>query len=218
MRALVNEYTKYFKYVYTDWVQPTLTSDGSFYGSSMAVALQFGSNNSQYGTAYKIFLPNTDLAGFYCDEWQSWMEVRMYFPNPTRIKTITFNNPDNRTDQSGPLVGTTLFAGDYAGSREVTYLSIGTVTGTYTNNNVPSNGYYKYYTIYFKNKGSAYNDRADIRKIQVSGVERTVIEGTPEDYDYKVDGGRVSLIKETINGTNKFKALKSYKKGQYYGN
>lgn len=218
MKGLINKDTKYYKYIYQDWTQPTLASNGIIGGSNMAVALEFGSTDSHYGDAYKCFLPNTNYAGFYCDEWQSYMEVRMYFPNPLRITTITFNNPDTRTNENGAMVGTTLFAGDYIGSRQQTYLSIGKIYGTYTNNEVPDNGYYQYYSIYFKNEGTAYNDRVEIRRIQVSGIERITTEGTPSDYDYMIEGGKSFIIKETINGIDVYKALKSYEKGQYYGN
>lgn len=152
-----------------DWVQPTLTENGTMGGNKMAVALNFGGNNSQYGTAYRLFLPNTDLAGFYCDEWRSWMEVQMYFPKPIRIKTITFNTPDTRTAESGAMFGTVLYAGNSKGSHEKTVLNIGNIWGTYTNNNVPHMGYYQYYTLYFTNEGSAYNDRVEIRYINVTG-------------------------------------------------
>ena len=196
MKTVYERETKYYKYVYSTWTQPTLASNGSFGGNSMAVALAYGGNNGSYGTAYKLFSPNTDLAGFYCDEWQSWMEVRIYFPKPVSVRTITFNTPDGRTDESGAMVGTVLYAGNYAGSHEKTMLSIGKIYGTYTNNNVPDNGYYQYYTLYFKNEGTAWNDRVEIRYINITGVARDTVAGTASDYDYKIEGGKTYVIKE----------------------
>lgn len=214
MKAYWEDNTKYYKYVYTDWTQPTLTSDGAFGSSEMAVALNFGSNNSQYGTAYKCFTPNTDLAGFYCDEYQSWMEVQMYFNNPLRIKTITFTTPDTRTSQSGAMTDTILYAGNSKGAHGLVYLNIGgKIYGTYTNNDVPDNGYYQYYTLYFKNEGRSYNDRVDVEKIKITGTARTSIESSASDYDYKVLAGKTFLVKEN----DIYKAIKTYEKGQYYG-
>ena len=215
MKAYWEDNTKYYKYVYTDWSQPTLTTDGTFGSSDMAVALNFGGNTSQYGTAYKCFTPNTDFAGFYCNEYQSWMEVQMYFNKPLRIKTITFNTPDSRTSQSGAMTNTVLYAGNSKGSHSIEYLTISEkIYGTYTNNNVPDEGYYQYYTLYFMNEGYSHNDRVDIQQIKLTGTARTAIESSASDYDYKVLTGKTFLVKEN----DIYKALKSYEKGQYYGN
>ena len=107
------------------------------------------------------------------------------------------------------------YAGNSKGSHSIEYLTISEkIYGTYTNNNVPDKGYYQYYTLYFMNEGYSYNDRVDIQQIKLTGTTRTTIESSASDYDYKVLTGKTFLVKEN----DIYKALKSYEKGQYYGN
>ena len=44
MKAVFDEETHYYKYVYNEWTQPTLTSNGTFGGDSMATSISYGSH------------------------------------------------------------------------------------------------------------------------------------------------------------------------------
>lgn len=217
MKAYWEDNTKYYKYTYSSWTQPTLTSNGIFGGNSMAVTITFGSTSSHDDVAntYKIFKPNTDRVGFYCNEYQSWMEVHIYLPKPTKLTTLTFL-PVYVGSSSGGSYNTKFYGGSYMGTKENLIINIGTVSEntTYNNTNLPTNDYYQYYTLFCNNGGWSHEDALHLKNVYISGQARTVTEGTPIDYDYKVLTGKTFLVKEN----DIYKALKSYEKGQYYGN
>ena len=73
---------------------------------------------------------------------------------------------------------------------------------------------YKYFKLNVRNGGWAYEDALQIRNLHLYGQMRSTVEGTASDYDYKIEGGKTYIVKE--NDT--YKAIKSYTKGQYYGN
>ena len=82
MKAFIKRTRNYYKYIYSNFEQPTLTANGEFGGDSMAVYHVFGGNNGSWGTTYTAFQPNGSRIGFYCDEWKSSMSllnVNSYF-------------------------------------------------------------------------------------------------------------------------------------------
>lgn len=216
MKAVFDEETHYYKYVYNEWTQPTLTSNGNFGGDSMATSISYGSHVYDGGyNAYLAFSPNTSIMWVYADEWQTWGAIDFYLPKPTRITNIQITCPNTGASEGGALYNVTVYAGNSKGSTSVTLKSIGTigVGSTYTGESTDT-GYYQYFRIYFTNGGWAYQDRTNISNIKFAGVTREVGEGTASDYDYKIEGGKTYIVKEN----DIYKAIKSYTKGQYYGN
>jgi hypothetical protein len=79
--------------------------------------------------------------------------------------------------------------------------------------------YHKYYRIYNPN---GYNWTSSVgtshppTSITITATQKdvTIVEGTESDYDFYKDTYTYSLIKQN----NTYKAIKSYEKGQYYGN
>jgi len=216
MKAVFDEEIHYYKYVYEDWTQPTLTSNGTMGGDTMAVSLNWSGYNYNYGTAYQIFSPNTGNAGFYADEWKSSMYVVFYLPKHTRLTSFTFSAIGTGDGADGAAYNTRLYGGNFINDRrEQLYYMGDTWGGTYT---ITSQNYYQYFVLYLENGGGAYEDKVTIAGLSCAGVSRTVTDGTESDYDYKIETGDTYLLKRTENNIDKYYALKSWEKGQYYGN
>ena len=74
---------------------------------------------------------------------------------------------------------------------------------------------YLYYRFYAENGGWAYNDALSVASVEYHGTYITtqqVPEGEP--YDYTINGVKTFLTEDN----DKYYAIKSYEKGQYYGN
>lgn len=194
----VQNVTKYYKYTYTPFTQPTLTSNGTIGGSSFAVNAVYAGYNrgASSSQAYEAFRPNTGNIWFYCDEWKSSVAIQMYFPQPMNITNFHFKVPWT-WGGSGGAENTKLYAGEYQNSRDILVKDIGFVSegGTY-DSVISNNHYYQHYTLYVENQGRPDNDQLDISDIYIQGNLRGVTIGTSNNYDYIV-----------IEST--FKALKS---------
>lgn len=74
---------------------------------------------------------------------------------------------------------------------------------------------YNYYRFYAENGGWAYNDALSVASVEYKGYYKTINEVQEgEPYDYKIDVGNVLAVQDE----NIYKMLKTYEKGQYYGN
>ena len=194
---VVKETIRYYrKYAYSDFVQPTLTANGSFGGSAMAVSHTFGSKNSSWGTTYKVFSPNTDKLGFYCDEYKGHMYIYIYLPKPTRLTHLSFYVP-HTSDSSGGAYNTKLYAGYSQTDRRVLIKDIGKIAEKNSCNvNLTNANYFNYYTLYIENGGSAYEDQVEIKDVLLSGVCREVVNGTSQDYDFIEENNTYKAIVE----------------------
>lgn len=204
MKTVFERETKYYKYVYSTWTQPTLTSDGSFGGDSIGTAISFGSNNYKWGTAYQVFAPNTGNCGLWCDEYQSWVAIDIYIPKVLKITSIQIGCFTTGDGADGNAYNTVLYAGNSKGSTAVTLKNIGTVNiGGTTTFTIDNAGYYQYFRLYFTNGGYAYEDKVCVGNIKIFGTARDVTEGTASDYDYKIESGKTYMIHEN----NTYKAF-----------
>lgn len=183
MRAFHTDTTReYYKYQDVDWTQPTLTSNGTMGGSSMAVSIVWNGYNYNYGTPYTIFVPNNGQAGFYCDEWKSSMYVNIYIPVPLKLTSISFSIVGTGDGADGAAYNVHLWGGNSINNRleEVRYIG-DTWGGTFTSS---TSNYYQYFTLYLENGGWAYEDKVTIMNIKLNGSYRTIVAGTPSSYDF----------------------------------
>jgi len=194
----------YYKYVYTPFVQPTLTSDGTFGGNSMAVYHVFGGNNGCWGTTYTAFQPNGSLIGFYCDEWKSSMYICIYLPKPTRLTALSFYVP-HTSNSSGGAYNVQLYGGLFANDRRELIRNIGNIgENSWCNVELTNANYFQYFTLYLENGGWAYEDEVELKNILFSGTCREIIDGTPEDYDFCKEENKYKVFLKD----EKYKAFK----------
>lgn len=204
MKAFIKRTRNYYKYIYSNFEQPTLTENGTFGEDSMAVYHIFGGNNGSWGTTYTAFQPNGSRLGFYCDEWKSSMYICIYLPKTTRLTGLSFYVP-HTSSSGGGAYNTLLYGGLYANDRRELIRNIGTVgENSWCNVELSSSNYYQYYTLYFENGGWAYEDEVQIMNILLSGICREIIDGTARDYDFYKDLCEYKVISENDN----YKAFK----------
>ena len=184
MKAFLNnKIRKYYKYQEVTWTQPTLTSNGSFGGASMAVSRVDSGHSYNFGTAYESFSPNTGQNGFYCDEYTGWMYFVIYLPKPIKLANISFSIPNTGDGADGGAYNCHLWGGNSENDRREEIKDIGTVgQGSSYNSVLTSSNFYNYYTLYLENGGWSSEDKVTISNILFAGVERTVVDGTLEDY------------------------------------
>ena len=151
-----------------EWIQPTLTSNGTFGGDTMAVDWTWGANNGVSGVAYTAFQPNTGELYVYADEYKTWLRIYMYIPRPVRLTGISFYI---RTvfASSGAAYNVHLYGGNSKGDMQEELKDIGTVGKDYQHTEaVTTEHEYQYYTLYLENGGWAYNDSVCIRQIKLT--------------------------------------------------
>lgn len=183
----------YYKYVYNDFVQPTLTENGKFGGDSFAVAYSHstnasGLNGSAYGNAYNYFQPNTDRLRMYRDEAKIYGWIVMYFPDAIR-PTSFYIRANGTASDSSKIYNNAIYGGTGPGDTTVllgTFSNVGkNEEATFNLSNVTD--YYHYLVWRFGNGGSARNDACYVKSLLISGVTRKPVISTSSDYDYYVD-------------------------------
>ena len=203
---------EYYKYIDSEFVQPALSSNGTMGGTSFAVngITNGGVPNFGRGTAYGACYPQTGSFNTYSKGGAPYSAIILYTPNPTLITSFTYSAV--WTWAGG--VHTSFFASNdnnnWATLYPSTYLGEGTQTINLTNSTR-----YKYYKLNVQTTGGGSHDGINISGVRLFGTERTVEKGTENDYDFTRTTQIINAIK---NAENKLFAVKSYEKGQYYGN
>lgn len=187
---------KYYKYVYEPWKQPVISSNGEIGHGDFAVAVA----PSIYGAGYDIcyaFDNRTDTC------WISAGNpvVTIYSKLPLNITDIKIRN---RTGFNYAITGYTI----EGSSDNVTYTQLKTGNNSTVDGgaewNIPMDysGYYKYYKL---NVTSTNNGYAEVSEITITATQQDTVISTSTDYDFYQD-------------ISTYYAIKSYEKGQYYGN
>ena len=168
----------YYKYQYSSWTRPNLTSDGTLGGDSFACA---GGN----ANPYLAFDGNTSTYLQIYTNAETTKTLYFYNPNPLKITSLTFSYYSGTQIQEATIYG----SNDYSNWDEIiSYTNNANPnTVTFPNNTLP----YKYYKLYvIKAAGSAgYLGYilSDINEITFVAQERTAVESTSSDYDFYVD-------------------------------
>lgn len=158
-----------------DFVQPTLTENGTPGGDVMAVSW-VPSADSSYGVAYTIFEPNDGYIRIYSEDEPSFLKVNIYFPKPTRLTYISFKVVDQDVS-SGNAVNTKLYAGTSMGDTSVLIKDIGTVNKDSTAQISTSDltEYYQYYALYARTLGTARNDALVLSNFLLQGRMHDIV-------------------------------------------
>ena len=133
----------------------------------------------------------------------------MYNPEPIKLQELQWYNNvgSNYHITSGYL---------QASNDNSSWTNIGTVVSDITPQalrtvTVDAPDYYKYYRLYITGWTAT---TAFMSRVAMIAVVPSVTEGTEEDYDFYVDKFQPCVV-ENIQV---YKAIKSYERGQYYGN
>ena len=188
----------YYKCVCQDWTQPILTENGVVGEDSFAVACE-----KQYNAnvpAWKAF-NGTIVADTNNDRWQinsvtlgTYYWIGWYNPTELKINTLQVYNGQNSYH-----CGAWYIAASNDNSTWIT-LKSGTNKNTGANTawnpiNLNMTKGYKYFRLYVQPTAT---NSMQIGEIQITAQEVIgVVEGTPDDYDYKSGKGE-RVFKETI--------------------
>lgn len=190
MKTYSENTTKYYKYSYTPFTQPQLSSDGVMGGSTMAVSSSRGAG------VWQCFKPNGGTVGFYVDEGYGEMWIRMYYPKPVRLDKIGFNVYSGHSASSGAY-NIRLYSGMFAGQQsEVQWFANIGEGGALNANVAPMNRCYQYYDLWMGNGGHSYEDELIIYNIWADGAYQDVVETTKSEAEWSVTDYNTSLIAE----------------------
>lgn len=195
MKVYKNQTRKYYKQVDTVWTQPTLTENGTFGGSNMAVDWSLGGNNYSSGTPYTAFSPNTGGLYVYADEYKTWMRIFIYYPTPIKVTNISFR-VDTVNSASGPATNTKFYAGNFKGDTLNLLKDIGTVNdGSSYSGDISVSTMYQYFVLYAENGGVGNADSLNISNILINGMHTDITEvKVSEDWTYYKDVDVYSAI------------------------
>lgn len=217
MKAVKEVERKYYKYVETPFTQPILSSDGVIGGGDFAVfASSEWIDRDRY--AYKAFAEDTSYA--FTDSWDPYPQeapcyIGWYNPNLLKMESLTIRNSTTDSQynywvRSGELQ----YSNDNINwFTEQAFTNTVSGKGAYWTINVDNPVFSRYKRLYITAAGS--HNRPIIANIQFNNaIELLPVESTEADYDYYKDVNTYSVVKQN----NIYKAIKSYEKGQYYGN
>lgn len=185
MKAYKETVRKYYKFVYSTFEQPALTSDGKMGGSSWAVSCSGGNR----GTSYTAFYPQTGSYGAYAKGGQPQVWLNMYTPKPTIITSFQYT----ATWQSGNVyvaLKASLDGVNWLNLYSKTPLALGTQAVTLDNNVA-----FQYYQLNIQTTGGGTNDGVDVSGVRLFGQNRVVENSTVDNYDYYVDVQKFSAPK-----------------------
>jgi hypothetical protein len=187
---------KYYKYDIKDFVHPTLTSNGLLGGSYFACGGQAKNG------IYAAFDNNASTYSQF-GTYSGVNNLIFYNPNPLKISSLSFQDYSGAQWNNGRL--------EYSDDGYTWTLSNDNITNSAVNwsFNVSEQGYHKYWKLTVT-AAAGYNGSNwdwtiwDCWQLNINDTEKTIVEGTEQDYDFYKDEPY-------------YKALKSYEKGQYLG-
>ena len=187
MKALRKTAREYYKYIYTPFIQPVLTSNTS--NLSFVVSGTNGDSN------WRVF-DNNESTGYsrYSSRGRPDFTSNITLSTPTCFTGFTVKQrKDNDDNHSGHYF---ILYGSNDGMNYTELISTGVqAANTYTTSFASTN-YYNYYKFYASPKGGYDEDEIDIRDVSFVGTERTTETATEEDYDIYKDINQYCVILE----------------------
>jgi len=175
MKAVLDKnLRKYYKYVYNEWTQPTMTANNVFIN-------HFKVYNQQ------AFRPNNGHIGLYGNEYRVWMNVYMEFDQPFQPSSFYFWVLSGWSDSSGAY--NISFHGSNDGTNYIqlaTHADVGEGNGCTINLSGVTDTY-KFFRLTLSSGGWAYEDGIRISDFVIQGRIRNTIEGSADDYDFYRD-------------------------------
>lgn len=175
---------KYYKYVYTGWTQPTLSSNGTVGGSSYAVRA-----NSEYSSSYAAYRAFDKNNGTIWAESSVTNSGVLEFYSPVLLKVLSINITNRsesiNTWRTGSVLGSTDGASYFTLASFTNSNATAGSTWSITINNKTPVKYIRIVTGSLMN--SSHTLSVAEMKINAQQTSGRTIEGTSSDYDYKVD-------------------------------
>lgn len=185
---LCKDNNKLTYYKWTNWTQPTLTSNGTL-GVSTLACYAYRSYNSAWVDCYSAFSPNTGYIGAYKSLASSTLYIYFYSKNYLKISNFSFHVPIKNTnnDASGGYAKALTLYGynpQTRGWEQLAYIAGGSSMGnkTHTMNLSNNTKYYKYYRFQGTTGGGGHMDEIDISNIKITAQQAVVSNST--DYDF----------------------------------
>ena len=182
---------KYYKKF--SWIQPTLTSNGSFGGDEIGVEVgHIGGVTGFSGTAYTIFQPNTGTIYMDGDMYRTTLYLDIYIPHDFVITGFTFGN-NYVTDASSGCYYSYLWGGTYKGetATQLAYKDSVGEGGSFRMDLGSNSRPYRYYRFQTSTYGSPYEDTMWFGKVLIEGYY--IEEATSSDYDFYKDTYEYSI-------------------------
>lgn len=187
LSTIKNVERKYFKYSYSAFVQPALTSDGRLGGDGFAIE---GSNYLSSYYPWHAFDQST--------RYTSWIPYARYNDtNPEYM--IMYNlkplNVTNITVKNGSANDTAWVSGDIQYSNDgvtwtngVSWTNSNQTGGATWSIDLSSNtNYYNYYKINISEWKHRSTYARAVEEITLTATERSIVSGNASDYDYYLD-------------------------------
>jgi len=197
---------KYYKYQYSTFVQPILSANGTLGGNSFAVYInQLGDSSC---VASRAFDNNASTFALILGPREGYPDypngyITFYNPIPLQVSAITI------VPRSGyQRIRKGIFQGSNDNITWSDLYTINTTTNDTATYNINSQDAYKYHRIWIVQSdytANYYYYYTAFTQLDITAQERLVVESTESDYDFYKD-------------IYTYKAMKSYEKGQYYGN
>lgn len=178
---------KYYKYDIKDFVQPTLTSEGLLGGSYFACGGQARSS------IYAAFDNNASTFAQF-GTYSGANNLIFYNPNPLKISSLSFQDYSGAQWNNGKL--------EYSDDGYTWTLSNDNITNSAVNwsFNVSEQGYHRYWKLTVT-AAAGYNGSNwdwkiwDCWQLNINATEKTIVEGTEQDYDFYKDEPYYKAIK-----------------------
>lgn len=187
MKAYKESETHYYKYEYSTFTQPVLTSNTS--------NLNFVVSGTNGDSNWRVF-DNNESTGYsrYSSYGRPDFTSNITLSAPACFTGFTVKQrKDGDDNHSGHYF---ILYGSNDGTNYTQLVSTGVQgANTYTTSFANTN-YYGFYRFYASPLGGYNEDEIDIRDVSFVGENRSVTEGTAEDYDYFIEGGKTYVVKE----------------------
>lgn len=197
----------YWKNSVTDWNQPLIWDNGSFWGDRFAVYRYNEGGGYRGGDAWEAFCTYPNWGGHwtgnYGDEYSTALNLVMYTPVPTLVTGYSVYIP---TVDSAMDWGSCRETGFYGSNDGASWVNLNWTWQiaqdrqlTFTFNN---STYYRTYRFYYRTHGSGHKDYIAICSFKLIAKYKAVTQGTATDYDYYEDVPAYQL---------------GYRENKYYG-
>lgn len=199
-KLISEQQRKYYKYQPQNWVQPTLSSNGTLGGSSFAVSAS-NEYSSSY-RAYKAFDGSSSTNWLASSYSNSDLPQSLIFYNETPINVQSIKITNRGTYATYATAGNVYGCNDNSSWELIGTFTNTTATTTLANWNIDlsSNAeYYKYHKIEFTQAtwSTQASNGFGVNEVDITAYTRTIVNSTEADYDFYRD-------------VDVFKAIRSY--------
>ena len=186
-----NTERKYYKYTYSNFVQPVLTSnfsDPSFIVTGTSDTSNWKLYDGSTSTGYKKYSAGNRPA------FTSYISL----DKPTCFTGFTVEQrKDNEDNKKGHYY---ILSYSYDGINYTDIINTGLKSANQFTETFENNVYCRYYKFYASPKGGYDNDEINVKEFSFTGTVRDTVESTASDYDFYIDKPLVSLVYQD-NGT-----------------